>query len=395
MPENLYKRGSTWWGRIQLDGKDLRRSLRTTDRATARARLKRWREELDHVRFTGDIRPSWQDACVRWAKEFLPGNVKPRVADRYLASIAKFDALFGDLYIDQITIKSIAKFVSQEKARKTITNATIRRDLTAASSVLRCCVAWQWRDDNPAKQFDRSIIRERRDPIRLPSDMEVLTVIMDAPQMLGRLLLTLLQTGAREEEIGSIEHPQIQPGFSDVLLTETKSNRPRMVPLTPAAAGTLSGTPRNVSTRYVFWHQPVPGKMKKGANADDVPRATRYVSLASNLAKIIDCALNPAYHRRLKPSEKRPPRVPTFRPHDLRHKFAVDYLRENPESIYRLQKILGHSSVKTTEIYLDYLSQDPAQEQRFAAEWPFDKPLRELSYDELLRLNVQKTKLVL
>lgn len=51
-----------------------------------------------------------------------------------------------------------------------------------------------------------------------------------------------------------------------------------------------------------------------------------------------------------------------FRFHDLRHRYAVDYLRDGG-NIYDLQKILGHSSIRTTELYLDYLTPD---EQKFA-----------------------------
>lgn len=38
-----------------------------------------------------------------------------------------------------------------------------------------------------------------------------------------------------------------------------------------------------------------------------------------------------------------------FRFHDLRHLFAVRYL-QNGGSIYALQGVMGHTSVKTTEI---------------------------------------------
>lgn len=51
----------------------------------------------------------------------------------------------------------------------------------------------------------------------------------------------------------------------------------------------------------------------------------------------------------------------TFSLHHLRHRFAVRYLK-NGGSIYDLQGILGHGSVKTTEIYLDFL--DPETRQR-------------------------------
>jgi integrase/recombinase XerD len=49
-----------------------------------------------------------------------------------------------------------------------------------------------------------------------------------------------------------------------------------------------------------------------------------------------------------------------FRFHDLHHKHAVDYLKEG-RSIYDLQKRLGHSYIKQTEEYLQFLT---GEEQR-------------------------------
>lgn len=43
---------------------------------------------------------------------------------------------------------------------------------------------------------------------------------------------------------------------------------------------------------------------------------------------------------------------PHIKPHALRHTFAIRFLEERKGDIYRLSQILGHSSVKTTEIYL-------------------------------------------
>jgi integrase/recombinase XerD len=52
--------------------------------------------------------------------------------------------------------------------------------------------------------------------------------------------------------------------------------------------------------------------------------------------------------------------------HNLRHRYAVDYLKTplpdgRSPSIYVLSQHLGHTSVKTTEIYLAYLS--PTEKQ--------------------------------
>ncbi|MCZ6720071.1 MAG: tyrosine-type recombinase/integrase [Proteobacteria bacterium] len=43
-----------------------------------------------------------------------------------------------------------------------------------------------------------------------------------------------------------------------------------------------------------------------------------------------------------------------FNFHNLRHKFAIEYLKAGG-GIYDLQKILDHASIKTTEGYLDYV----------------------------------------
>jgi integrase len=61
----------------------------------------------------------------------------------------------------------------------------------------------------------------------------------------------------------------------------------------------------------------------------------------------------------LKPSET--DKMPTFSLHHLRHRCAVRYLKEGG-SIYDLQQILGHESVKTAEVYLAFL--DPNTRSR-------------------------------
>jgi|ERR1035437_1781359 site-specific recombinase XerD len=46
-----------------------------------------------------------------------------------------------------------------------------------------------------------------------------------------------------------------------------------------------------------------------------------------------------------------------FSPHTLRHSFAVSYLR-NGGNLYYLSRLLGHASVKTTEVYLQSVGVD-------------------------------------
>lgn len=328
MPSNLYKRGSVWWARVQLAGREHRRSLRTSNRPEAQKRLSQWLKELEHVAFYGDDRKTWRGAVLRYTSEVLPQSVKPTTAKRYLVSLKQLSPDLQDLYLDQIDKKRISAVISS-RLKTGATNATIRRDLTAMSRVLAACVAWGWRDDNPAHEFDRSIIRERRDPIRLPTDDEVLKAAADVPAVMGKMVMWAVQTGMRENEILTLEHSQIDAVRKTITLTRTKTDSPRVIPLTgpitEKALGTLDGTPRHITSKLVFWHND----------------GEAYRNFASNFS-----------------SQRETHKIP-FRFHDLRHKFAVEYLRHGG-NIYDLQQIMGHSSIKTTEIYLNYLTPEEA-----------------------------------
>jgi len=220
------------------------------------------------------------------------------------------------LHIDEITIKTISRIAR----RAGVSNATRRRDLTAVSTVLRWCCAHGWRDDNPARNWDRSVVRERRDPIVLPSADDIDRVVATAPGNFKALIRFAQYTGMRQEEVAGLKRDQIRGTI--VQLTHTKSGVPRAVPLDERAAGTKAGTVPFMNSPYLFWHG----------------QGERYHNVSSRFRVLI------------KRSGARP-----FRFHDLRHWFAVDYLRRGG-SIYTLSQVLGHSSVKTTEIYLRYLT---------------------------------------
>jgi integrase/recombinase XerD len=320
VPSNLYKRGRTWWGRTKVAGRDHRRSLRTSDRAEAKKRLETWLKEFDHARFHGEARHTYKEMAAKWATEYLPGNVKPGTARRYLVSSRQLDPHFREIYLDELDRKRIARMVS-DRVKLGATNATIRRDLTALSTMLSCAIGWGWIEENPAKAFDRGIIKERRDPIQPPPDESVDAFVAKLRERglanFSRLVAFLGQTGLRENEAVTLEWHQVDAEHRQIRLTKTKTNRPRVVQLSDLAWGTLEGTGRHTESKVVFWH---------GAGL-------RYKNFASRFA-----GLQKALGFK-------------FRAHDLRHKFAIDYLRAGGD-IYTLQGILGHASIKTTEIYL-------------------------------------------
>ncbi|MBS4051914.1 MAG: site-specific integrase [Methylomonas sp.] len=355
MPEHLYCRGGTWYAHLRVRGRLYRRSLRTSNKTTAKRRLKKILEEASHLRFHGEARHGWKHAVVRWAQEY-PAQVKPAAMKRYLVSVRQLDPFFGGAYLDEITRRRIADYVSDRK--KAATNATIRRDLTALSRILACCVAWGWLETNPAREFDRTVLRERRDPIVPPSDDDVAWFLTFCPKNFANAVQFLRQTGMRAEEGFSLEHGQCDLKRHEILLPRTKTNRPRVIPLADPllsdAGITLSITQRHLASPFVFWHGD----------------GNRYCNVASRFAEIMRRAEQGAI------VEKRP--FQRFRCHDLRHKFAVEYLKGGGD-IYALARILGHSSVKTTEIYLAYtsegISQKVSQQRRFSGTGDGEAPI--------------------
>jgi integrase len=319
MPRNLYRRNGIWWGRVQLAGADHRRSLRTRDRAEASKRFKAWRDLLIAAHHFGIERHSWREAVVRYTSEIMPGAVKPGTAKRYLCSFRMVDPILGDMHLDEIDGRVLAKIAG----RKGASNATRRRDLTAVSQVLRGAASWGWIEANAARTYDRGVIPERRDPIRLPTDDEIAALISACPAMLRAMVTVLLGTGMRLEEAAGLERRNVDFARKVITLDRTKTSRPRAIPMTDTVAGTIQALPVRLGCSYVFWHD----------------QGERYLNLSSRPAAIGKKA------------------GVAFRRHDLRHRYAVDYLKAGG-SIYTLQQLLGHRSIRTTEIYLDYLTPD-------------------------------------
>jgi hypothetical protein len=160
---HLYKRGDTYWGRISISGREHRSSLRTPDKKEAAHRFRAWRQSIERAVIGTPDCPTIKAATLRSASEILPNSVKPSVRTRYLSSIGQIVDVIGDPAVDVITAATITEYAGRRA--KTTTNATIRRDITALSRLLAACVASGHRLDNPARFYDRSLLRERRDPI--------------------------------------------------------------------------------------------------------------------------------------------------------------------------------------------------------------------------------------
>lgn len=256
----------------------------------------------------------------------MPTAVGDGTAKRYLVSLRQVEKHLEQYWLDQIGARQINALVASRR-KEGASNATINRDLTAVSRVMAAGLGKGANEHNPAKDYDRSMNRERRDPIDLPTWAEVAAAIEKAPTALwGQIMDFASKTGMRETEILLLARRRYDAERKTMSLNRTKGRRLRVVPLTGPL---LEEAPPIMLAAMERGHELIFGHKND----------TELKNFASRYA---------AWRRANKVA---------FKFHDLRHLFAVTYLQRGG-NLYDLQRILGHRSIKTTELYLEYLTPD-------------------------------------
>lgn len=378
-PKGCYWRKGTLWGRIQTGGQDIRWSLRTDNPKIASERRKKERGRVVGAQRFGEHRRTLAEALEAWGAD-IEGKISPKTLTRYLGSLSVLAPHLDGLYLDELDkraraeddpeapsgLKLIGAIVKSRREtfyvptgrKKAIkpTIATVKRDLTALSSVFDFCVDETWMTSNPVRDWlnpagrRKSRLKERRDPIVLPEPGHIRMVIDAAPLLFAKMIEAALLTGARQGELGK-GHRQHFDRERRQLTVIGKRNKLRVIDLEDGGEDfgfeLFRTLPVAMETKALFWHRPRPGTVEG-------EKAQRYMSIASNFRRIVAAVAKQA---RKQAQDFRP-----FRFHDLRHVHAVNWLKSG-RSIYVLQQRLGHTSVKTTEIYLQFLT---AEERHIA-----------------------------
>lgn len=264
---------------------------------------------------------------MHWARH-IDGELGAKTARRYGVTFKMVDHIIGDKLIHEINGKTIVEIIEFRKRRK-VSGATIRRDLTAISAVLEYAEYREWREGNPTLSKRRQV-KERRDPIMLPQPDAIETVISYASPRFGAFIRAAWLTGCRQDELVKAEWR----GFNEKARTLEvigKGNKRRVIALSVKAAALIKSIPPVGGSPLIFCKD----------TGDMLAQPASDFSYVRRLATDVE--------------KNRGRVVQRFRFHDLRHLYAVEELRAG-RSIYDLSKHLGHTSVKTTEIYLAFLT---------------------------------------
>jgi integrase/recombinase XerD len=332
-PQGCFWRGKTLWGRVQVARTDHKFTLRTDDPKIAAKRFKAERDRLVAAKRYGDHRRMFEDVVAEWGEQ-IGRNVSPRTAARYATSLAQLKPDLEGMYLDEINGELCASII-KKRAADGVTNATIKRDLGAVSSVINFAIDQGYREDNPILPRLKRL-KERRDPIILPDHSHIEMVINRAPGLFAELIRAALLTGCRLEELAAARRTQLDHKRKQITV-KGKRNKVRVIDLDGWGYDEVfKSLPVSLGGAYLFWHH----------------QGEPYRTVSGRFRVIVS--------KVLKKAQKSEQDFRPFRFHDLRHRHAVDWLKSGG-SIYDLKHRLGHTSVKTTEIYLAYLTPEEAR----------------------------------
>ena len=347
MAKHIYKPSNSkyYYFRASIDGKEYRQSLQTSSQRAAQAlankRIKELRSEAEanpggwlfhngFVSFHDDL--SNEKSQHGWS-----ASTKQRYRSSLLQIGATLAEIFAERGVDieeiaawEITPAEVAEYVALRK-ESGASIATINRDLTAFSHLFSYMKNKGWVETNPVRVFEKRGMRETLPDIVLPTDEAIRKLADRAPGTLALFPQMLNETGCRVNEMAMVKWSDIQgfdkpiEGNVKLTLRQTKGGKVRTITLRQAAIDVLSQVPRSNSSHFIFWNKTECGYYRSAANLFwEYGQETRFGA----------------------------------RLHDIRHKFAVERLREG-WSVYRVQKYIGHGSVVTTErYYFRYLSQE-------------------------------------
>lgn len=248
----------------------------------------------------------------------------------YKSVLNRFKSHYADKAIDDIKYSEIKLFLADFKD---VSNKTINQAIIVLTELFKYAVKFEYINKSP---MDKITKLKAENYVREYFDDDEITDFINNDKVSFRLKL-LYETGCRASELIGIKIFNINiPG--QYIKIRGKGSKTRLVPLSPECTKKL--------TDYLVERKSISNSEIRKGDEDilflsEKKRNGKYHALTrmminNELKKYVD-ELNTEKH---------------ITPHSLRHSRATHLLNKSNNDIYAVSKFLGHSSVKTTEIYL-------------------------------------------
>lgn len=228
---------------------------------------------------------------------------------------------FGSYALGELTKVHVVEFHT-EKRSMGYAPATVDRMVVLLRFALNLAVKWGLLsgEKHPVKNFEFFNVPNARERYLVAEEVDRLVDALKASNNKDLLSIVrgLLLTGCRRGEILNARWRDIDMTSGVWVIPITKQGRPHQLPLSSNLKAYLSALPSKGSSEYLF-PSPVTGRPYKS------------IFYSWHTAR---CASG----------------MPELRIHDLRHSFA-SFLVNGGRSLYEVQRILGHTTPRTTQRY--------------------------------------------
>ena len=317
----MFKRkdSGVWWMCIRHNGKKIQKSLETSEKKLAKAIEAKIITDIVEGKYyetpIGNDKTFLQ-LVTRFMREYAPKK-SVNMQRSYTASSKHLIPFFGSLNLTLITSRKISKY-KVVRYEEGASPATINRELAMLSRVFTIAVEeWEWLGYKPFLKIKKEVENNVQERYLTPDEEKRL--IENCPEWLRDLVIFSLHTGLRQHEQLSLTWDRVSLLRMDILIQETKSGKPRSIPLNKTALGVLErvAKTRSIKNDLVFF---------------------------SNCGtKLNNCNLIRAFKRAVKKTG-----INDFTWHGLRRTFATR-LAHRGLDIYKISRLLGHEDVQTTQ----------------------------------------------
>jgi integrase len=191
---------------------------------------------------------------------------------------------------------------------------TVNNELSVMRAMYNLAIRLGKAKLNPVKGVKFFRVQNQR--VRYLTQNEAKLLLAYCDRSIRPIVIIALNTGMRKSEILGLKWSQIDLDQGEIILTRTKNNEIRRIPINAVVKRVLSDQPRAVHHPYVFANQ-----------HGRVPNFRKLFELAVRRAGIDD-----------------------FRFHDLRHTYA-SWLRMQGVDIRTIADLLGHKSLQMSLRY--------------------------------------------
>ena len=213
--------------------------------------------------------------------------------------------------------KARQKRIESDEPPKPRKPATVNREMCVLSKIFSLAVDAELLDDNPCRRVKK--LRTANQRVRYLTDAEETELFkaLKGQDWVKDIIVMAINTGMRRGEIFDLKWFDVDLNRRIVHVRQSKSGRPRTIPLNATAQTLLAKLPK--TSEYVF-----PSPKKETRRVNDVGRQ---FERAVKKAKIVD-----------------------FHFHDLRHT-AATRMADAGADPFTLAAILGHSDIRMTARY--------------------------------------------